>query len=119
LKDIPSDVISLSPGALVDPHSGLLSSIFPLLSPKIISLHNHLHALGYGSFGLAFPIVPKGQSRIRVVIHSGNTEDEIRSFVATIRKWALSEMAQHDSRIEELRGKRKSEVYDTIVMAKL
>ena len=37
---------------------------------------------------MAYPIVEKERPRIRVIIHAGNTEEEIDSFTNEILAWA-------------------------------
>lgn len=48
----------------------------------------HLQLNGISAFPIDFPTVPKGQSRIRLMFHGGNTEAEVDSLVATICNWA-------------------------------
>lgn len=36
-------------------------------------------------------MVPRGQERIRVVVHAANTEQDIDNFVAGIAEWAEAE----------------------------
>ena len=38
--------------------------------------------------GIPYPVVPKGEDRIRVVLHAGNTEAELDGFVACLVEWA-------------------------------
>ncbi|KAJ2912930.1 hypothetical protein MD484_g7478, partial [Candolleomyces efflorescens] len=72
---------------------GLVSPIFPIFTAHPISLQQHLNKLGYAAKGIPHPAVPKGTERLRVVIHGGNTEDEIRLFVKRLRVWALRQVA--------------------------
>lgn len=48
----------------------------------------HLDARKYSAFPVAFPVVPKGSARLRVVIHADHTEQQIDGFVAAICEWA-------------------------------
>lgn len=48
----------------------------------------HLQLNGISAFPIDFPTVPKGQSRVRLMFHAGNTESEVDSLVATICNWA-------------------------------
>ncbi|KAI0060078.1 aminotransferase [Artomyces pyxidatus] len=70
------------------------SPIFPILTPQPVALATYLEKHGYGATAIAFPAVPRGQERIRVVIHAGNAESDLDNFVALLRHWA---MAQHAS----------------------
>lgn len=53
----------------------------------------HLDARKYSAFPVAFPVVPKGSARLRIVIHAGHTESQIDGLVAAICEWA-EEMVQ-------------------------
>lgn len=33
------------------------------------------------------PTVPKGQERVRVCVHAGNTEEDIDGLVGAIKRW--------------------------------
>jgi 8-amino-7-oxononanoate synthase len=43
---------------------------------------------GINAYPMAFPVVPKGQSRIRLVFHAHNTPDQVNKLVAVICDWA-------------------------------
>lgn len=36
------------------------------------------------------PTVPEGTSRVRICLHAGNTEEEVKTLVAMIHLWAIS-----------------------------
>jgi 8-amino-7-oxononanoate synthase len=40
------------------------------------------------AYPMVFPVVPKGQSRIRLVFHTHNTIEQIETLVTTICDWA-------------------------------
>ncbi|KID74281.1 8-amino-7-oxononanoate synthase [Metarhizium brunneum] len=40
------------------------------------------------AYNFAYPVVPKGESRIRIVVHAHNTEDDVDKLVASICQWA-------------------------------
>ncbi|KAI1128525.1 8-amino-7-oxononanoate synthase [Nemania abortiva] len=49
------------------------------------------HALltnNMNAYPMAFPVVPKGESRVRLVFHAHNTKEQIDKLVATICGWA-------------------------------
>ena len=43
---------------------------------------------GVSAVPIDYPTVPKGQGRIRIMIHAGNTEKEVDFLVRTICNWA-------------------------------
>ena len=43
---------------------------------------------GINAYPMAFPVVPKGQSRIRLVFHAHNTPDQVDKLVTVICDWA-------------------------------
>ena len=93
-SDIPKSVIAILHQETKDANGrGLVSPIFPIYTPQPVSLQQHLNKLGYAAKGLTYPGVPKGTERLRVVIHGGNTEAEIRLFVERLRVWALRQVA--------------------------
>lgn len=48
----------------------------------------HLDARKYSAFPVTFPVVPKGNARLRIVIHVDHTEEQIDELVAAICEWA-------------------------------
>ncbi|KAJ2911691.1 hypothetical protein MD484_g8725, partial [Candolleomyces efflorescens] len=92
--DIPKDVMSIVNYESKDVHArGLIAPVFPIRTPEPIALQGYLNKLGYAAKGLVYPGVPKGTERIRVVIHGGNTEDQVRRFVKSLRVWAVQQVA--------------------------
>jgi 7-keto-8-aminopelargonate synthetase-like enzyme len=92
--DIPKSVIAILHQETKDSNGrGLVSPIFPIYTPQPVALQHHLNKLGYAAKGLTYPGVPRGTERLRVVIHGGNTEAEIRLFVDRLRAWALKQVA--------------------------
>ncbi|KAH8648723.1 5-aminolevulinate synthase [Tricladium varicosporioides] len=47
----------------------------------------HLHASGFCVFPVEYPTVPRGQSRIKITFHAGNTTDHIKGLAAAIYEW--------------------------------
>nr|POE84956.1 hypothetical protein CFP56_79552 [Quercus suber] len=56
----------------------------------------HMSLAGMNAYNISFPIVPKGTSRVRMVFHAHNTEQEANAAVAAITSWAR-EMLEIDS----------------------
>ncbi|KAI5452921.1 hypothetical protein NCC49_006457 [Naganishia albida] len=61
--------------------------ICPLLTPHPHALALHLQAKGYLVRPVVHPTVPKGQERIRICLHSGNSGDDVRRMVECIGGW--------------------------------
>ncbi|KAI1173653.1 8-amino-7-oxononanoate synthase [Nemania sp. FL0916] len=67
------------------------SHIIPLRTPQTFHEQYLFHALisnDLNAYPMAFPVVPKGESRIRLVFHAHNTYEQIDRLVATICNWA-------------------------------
>lgn len=48
----------------------------------------HLQLAGYCIFPIDYPVVPKGQSRIRLMVHGANTEEQIDGIARATCEWA-------------------------------
>jgi 8-amino-7-oxononanoate synthase len=48
----------------------------------------HLQLAGICAFPIDYPTVPRGQSRIRLIFHGGNTEAEVDALVAALSGFA-------------------------------
>ncbi|KAF1843631.1 class II aminotransferase/8-amino-7-oxononanoate synthase [Cucurbitaria berberidis CBS 394.84] len=48
----------------------------------------HLQLAGINCFPIDYPVVPKGFSRIRVVFHAGNTEEQVEKLANSVCEWA-------------------------------
>lgn len=57
----------------------------------------HLQLAKYCAFPIDFPVVPKGKSRIRIIFHATNTEEEVMGLAAAICEWAEEMLAIEDS----------------------
>ncbi|RXW22030.1 hypothetical protein EST38_g3824 [Candolleomyces aberdarensis] len=91
-RDIPKSGLSLLNSETKNLNSrGLISPIFAIFSPDVVALQNHLNEKGYAARALAPPAVPRGEERLRVVIHAGNSEEQIKSLVEALREWALAQ----------------------------
>ncbi|GAA6032938.1 hypothetical protein JCM8097_000056 [Rhodosporidiobolus ruineniae] len=67
------------------------SPILPLLTPSPRPLAAHLLSLGYLCRPITHPTVPRGEERVRVCLHAGNTEGEVRGLVEGVVEWAKTE----------------------------
>ncbi|CAG8955555.1 hypothetical protein HYFRA_00009509 [Hymenoscyphus fraxineus] len=56
----------------------------------------HLVFAGFTSFFAEYPTVPKGQSRVRLALHSCNTEEQIYQLIISICEWAKEMIAIED-----------------------
>ncbi|KAF5003215.1 hypothetical protein FDECE_10233 [Fusarium decemcellulare] len=48
----------------------------------------HLHNDGFNATPIDPPVVPRGTGRVRLTIHAGNTEDQVRGLAASVIQWA-------------------------------
>ncbi|KAJ5675620.1 class II aminotransferase/8-amino-7-oxononanoate synthase [Penicillium macrosclerotiorum] len=48
----------------------------------------HLHGDGYTAIPIDPPVVPRGTGRVRLIIHAGNTEEEVEGLAASICRWS-------------------------------
>lgn len=48
----------------------------------------HLQLAGISAFPIDYPTVPKGQGRIRLMFHAGNTEEQVDHLTITVCEWA-------------------------------
>ncbi|KAF8544352.1 putative aminotransferase [Trichophaea hybrida] len=65
--------------------------IVALLTDRPRALAKYLQEEGYMVRPIVHPTVPRGKERVRVCLHAGNTEDEIRGLVGRIKEWVESE----------------------------
>lgn len=68
----------------------LLVQIVPVWTQSIQNIHLAFHLLqaNISAFPVSYPVVPKGEGRVRLVIHAINTHEEIDYLVKTIFMWA-------------------------------
>ena len=59
----------------------------------------HLIFAGFTAFFADYPTVPKGQSRVRLALHSCNTEEQVDALIAAICEWVKEMMAIEDGEI--------------------
>ncbi|KAF8585767.1 PLP-dependent transferase [Ramaria rubella] len=77
LINVPSHVLRLS----TPKEHKLQTSVIPLLTPHAIHLCMRLRARGWAAIPIFPPVVPRGEERIRFIIHAGNTERQINEFI--------------------------------------
>ncbi|KAI0112237.1 5-aminolevulinate synthase [Nemania sp. FL0031] len=77
-----------------------LSHIIPILTrPKYTYwLYFHLLAQSFSVFPVEHPVVPLGQGRLRVIMHSSNNEEQVRRFVKEIFSW-VGEMLDIENKV--------------------
>ncbi|KAI6042012.1 8-amino-7-oxononanoate synthase [Pisolithus marmoratus] len=81
----------------------LYSPVIPLLSPHAVDLADYLVNRGYNAGAITYPAVKV--SRVRPIVHAGNTEAEVDKFVETVVEWATAKI-----QATGLEGKRVGEV---------
>lgn len=55
---------------------------------------------GMNAYNISYPVVPKGSSRVRMIFHAHNTEQEVDMAVAAICSWA-TEMLEIENGISK------------------
>lgn len=99
MRHVPPDLLSLRPRDIpADYPSTVFSPIFPLISHSPKSLEDFLRPFGYAVTAIPYPTVPKGEERIRVVLHASNTEEELDQFVTRVLQWVTSVMQGSERR---------------------
>lgn len=63
------------------------SPIFALLTSHPRELAKHCQDAGFVVRAVVPPTVPAGTERVRVCLHTGNTEDDIVSLVSRVQEW--------------------------------
>jgi 8-amino-7-oxononanoate synthase len=64
-------------------------------------LASHLLFSGFTAFFAEYPTVPKGQSRVRLALHSCNTEEQIDALIKAVCEWVEEMMAIEDGSTAE------------------
>ncbi|PIL32199.1 hypothetical protein GSI_05444 [Ganoderma sinense ZZ0214-1] len=91
LKDVPPSLLSLRTGRRpADFPSDIVSPIFPILTEHPTSLAAHLRQFGYACTSVPYPAVPRGEERIRVVVHAANEPEELVELVTRMLQWATA-----------------------------
>ncbi|KAI0788128.1 PLP-dependent transferase [Fomes fomentarius] len=88
LKDVSKDRLCLGSRAVPsDFPKDVFSPLFPLLSQSSKSLCDFLKKMGYAAAVSQDAIVPQGKEHIQVVIHAGNTKEELDEFISRLLQW--------------------------------
>ncbi|KAI9455313.1 PLP-dependent transferase [Boletus coccyginus] len=90
LRNVPHTVLALDKpvATAVVSDRDLCSPIIPVFTPWARKLADYLLQRGYPVVPMTYPIVERDRSRIRVIIHAGNTEEDIDSFTSELLTWA-------------------------------
>ncbi|KAI0763329.1 pyridoxal phosphate-dependent transferase [Trametes elegans] len=100
-RRIPSSLLSL-PANLTTTYSGtdptrLPTPIIPVLTPHPRPLSAHLRVRGLNARPITWPTVPKGADRVRICLHSANTQEEVDRLVSAMVEWAESWQAAQEA----------------------
>lgn len=97
LKAVEKQADSLpDPSMLVLPKSCPESPIFALFSTVPRELASHCQAAGFVVRPVVPPTVPKNTERVRVCLHSGNTKEQVDSFIQCLLGWiAMKQASTH------------------------
>jgi 8-amino-7-oxononanoate synthase len=67
------------------------SPIFAILSTQPRALAAHCQAAGFVVRPVVAPTVPAGTERVRICLHSGNTDEQIDEFIDCVKQWIMNE----------------------------
>jgi 8-amino-7-oxononanoate synthase len=70
---------------LVESESPIQSIILPG-NDRALSVSRHLEKAGFYAKAILYPTVPRGKERIRIVLHSFNSEEEVLGIARTINQ---------------------------------
>ncbi|KAI6142647.1 8-amino-7-oxononanoate synthase [Pisolithus tinctorius] len=117
LRPFPAQIITL---ALVDSDRAaaqrsaelkLCSPVIPLVSPRAVELSHYLIDCGYNASAVTYPVVKV--SRVRVIVHAGNTQAEVDRFVEKVVEWATAKnqtLNQEGKPVGEVSGEGRGTV---------
>lgn len=71
----------------------------------------HMSLAGMNAYNISYPVVPKGSSRIRMIFHAHNTEQEVDAAVAAICGWAAEMLEIEDGASKATLPKAALQVY--------
>ena len=74
----------------------------------------HLNLSGISTYPITYPTVPKGQSRIRLVFHGGNTKAEVERLVQSIISFAAEMIGIESGETVEKAPKAAQYVYSLL-----
>ena len=96
LKDVPPSFLSFrTRQPPPDFPSDIVSPIFPIFTEHPTALAAHLRQFGYACTSVPYPAVPRGEERIRVVVHAANEPEELVELVTRMLQWATTMQAQN------------------------
>ncbi|KUI72228.1 Putative 8-amino-7-oxononanoate synthase [Cytospora mali] len=77
----------------------VLSQVVPFMTRQRYTLYLcwHLQLKGYNCFPIEYPVVPRGESRLRVAFHAHNNEAEVEGLATAACEWAREMMDIEDS----------------------
>jgi 8-amino-7-oxononanoate synthase len=75
-------------------------------------MYYHLLSASFRTFPVTYPVVAPGQSRLRVIIHAHNTEEQVRGFVDAIYAWVQEMLDIEAGKGTEPVTKAAKKVYD-------
>ncbi|KAG8988482.1 hypothetical protein FRB95_003110 [Tulasnella sp. JGI-2019a] len=93
ISRIPSHILSLPPPATHESEtiSQLTSPIIPLLTCNPRPLAAHLQRREILARPITYPTVPKGQDRVRICLHTNNTEEDIDRLISAVLEWVVTQ----------------------------
>lgn len=91
----------LPDGYMVLPETCPESAIFALMMREPRELAAFCQSAGFVARAVMHPTVPLGTERVRICLHSGNTEAEIDAFVEVVRSW-LEDQVPRDNEFSSL-----------------
>lgn len=71
----------------------------------------HLHSAGFCVWPIEHPVVPVGQGRIKISMHAGNTDAQVRSLVEAIFKWVEEITSIEEGVLKDQTTQAAGEVY--------
>lgn len=88
---------------LPDEHQHLLrvsggrprSPIFSIMCSRSQELAAHCRQNSFLVYGVVAPTVPRGQERLRVCLHAGNTVQEVEGLVRLLKAWVRKAATEH------------------------
>ncbi|KAI0393943.1 5-aminolevulinate synthase [Xylariaceae sp. FL0594] len=75
-------------------------------------LYFHLQLESFSVFPVGYPVVPHGQSRMRIIMHAHNTQREVELLVEAIFAWVEEMLMLEKGGLAETPSKAASQVYE-------
>ncbi|GJN93692.1 hypothetical protein Rhopal_006749-T1 [Rhodotorula paludigena] len=76
-----------------------LTFLLPLLTPSPRPLATFLRERGYLVRPITYPTVPRGEERVRVCLHAGNTKEEVEGLCEGVRAWVEREQTESRAKL--------------------